>query len=455
MKVKRIISTVLLCTFMFTLLFVFSGCKKEEVDKVDKVEQESVKGEEKDIKTQEPVEINVGHWLWRPDYADKVIAAFNEKYPNIKVNYEFMEYEQYVNKLKINLASGGGFDVFVTQSGALLESTKSYCEPLTQYVEKSLGSNWKDKFIDESLDSVIFEEGVVGIPDSVSFAGMLYVNVDKMNEYSLEPPKTYEQLKLFAQTLRDNGDLPLMIGAKDQWIILDLFNVIANDIAPGKIYMADRGEIPWTDNDLIKAFEAWKKLFDDKIFQDGTVGVPQYPTVAEMYWQKGKGGALFDGDWAVGTFTVTDESWSEPANKYKQMVMPFPDMSGDGNPCPVSFTPGHIWSINSNSTTEKKEAAWKLINWYIAEEGISLMNSKEIGVVLKPAFKDIEVTFESDRENFKNCMNDIMSFSQNVGGDRELTNPDVKKVLGEVLQEIAVGMDPVKGAKKVQDAAAK
>lgn len=455
MKTKRLTSMLLVLVFAFMIVLAGCGSKQPQdttsaaatqEEKKEETQTEEVKKEEK------PVEISIGHWLWKPEFLPYLSKAFNAKYPNITFSNEYMKYEDYVNKLKVNLASGSAWDIFVTQAGALLESSKSYCEPLAPLCEKEWGADWKNKFYADSMKPVdAVSNEAIGLPDSMGFAGMLFVNMTKMKKYNMQPPKTYEELKVFAKTLRDNKDLPIVIGAKDTWIDIDLFTVIANDIAPGKIYKADKGELQWTDPDIVKALEAWQGLFTDKVLQDGALGVPQYMTVAEMYWKQLQGGAIFDGDWTLGIFTV--EEWKKYSNRDEYQAIPFPDMNGDGKPSPVSFSPGSIWSINKASSPEKKEAAWKFLKWYIAEEGLKVMTSKEVGMTYNPAFKDVKIVYENDSANFKACAQNIMDMASNVGGDRELSNADVKKTLGEVLQEIAAGLKPADGAAKLQKVA--
>lgn len=48
---------------------------------------------------------------WNPGEGaaiDEVIAAFEEKNPDIKINHVYMPYSDHMQKLKVDLASGGG-----------------------------------------------------------------------------------------------------------------------------------------------------------------------------------------------------------------------------------------------------------------------------------------------------------------------------------------------------------
>lgn len=275
-------------------------------------------------------------------------------------------------------------------------------------------------------------------------------NKTKLEQYNLSVPQTYDELKQYCDLLRENGDLPLVIGGKDDWILTDMFLVVANDIAPGKVSKADAGEIEWTDPDIVKAFEQWKKMFDDGIFQDGCLGVPQYPGASELFWLNGKGGMLAEGDWSIGTFP--NEDMAEAANKDEYTMAPMPDMNGDGKVAGPVYTSGVLYAINKDISDEKKAAAWDYIKWFIGEEGQVVMNGPEIGYASTPAFKDVTIERQSEYSNYINCMADIEKTLPLVSGPRNLNNINAKAALGEVLQELGTGMSPEEAAKKVQAA---
>ncbi|MFR6328717.1 MAG: extracellular solute-binding protein [Eisenbergiella sp.] len=81
---------------------------------------------------------------------DEVIAAFEEKYPNIKVNHVYMPYTDHVEKLKIDLASGEGADVFGMQTGATIKEFRDFEMDLTscgRVLGRLEGSAWTSVWI--------------------------------------------------------------------------------------------------------------------------------------------------------------------------------------------------------------------------------------------------------------------------------------------------------------------
>jgi ABC-type glycerol-3-phosphate transport system substrate-binding protein len=104
-----------------------------------------------------------------------------------------------------------------------------------------------------------------------------------LEKYGLKTPTSRAELAEAAKVLRDAGQYPLCIGAKDDWINLDVWMNIANGVSSEKLYKAIAGEVAFTDADLVKSFEIWKGLFDDGIFQDGALGVNMYTDTTDLF----------------------------------------------------------------------------------------------------------------------------------------------------------------------------
>lgn len=111
------------------------------------------------------------------------------------------------------------------------------------------------------------------VPLGLSYAGYVWANMSYFDKYNLELPTNYDELKEVCQTFRDNGEYPLVIGAKDSWINIDTWMNIAADINTEKLYSAIEGETPFTDEDLVQSFQIWQNCFTDSVFQDGALGM--------------------------------------------------------------------------------------------------------------------------------------------------------------------------------------
>lgn len=165
--------------------------------------------------TQEQVTINFQTWNPGEGAAiDEVIAAFEEKYPNIKVNHVYMPYTDHVEKLKIDLASGEGADVFGMQTGATIKEFRDFEMDLTPYAENSWGADWQSQYMDFCMELLNEDGHYYGLPLGLTYAGFTWADVNMLKEYGLEVPGSYDDLKECARVLRENGQYPLTIGVK-------------------------------------------------------------------------------------------------------------------------------------------------------------------------------------------------------------------------------------------------
>ena len=390
-----------------------------------------------------PVTISVGGWGWLDTWVPIFQRELSKTHPNITIAFERMEYADYINKLRVNLSAGTAWDLIQLQSGSLLDTASEFILPLDSFAEQTWGADWKNEFMAGIPEMGLIDGKLMGVPDTVSYAGMLLFNKTRMDSLGLSIPKNYEELKNVADTARSAGSLPVVIGAQDAWISIDIFTVISNDLAPGKLIRANDGEIPWDDPDIIRAFAAWKGLFDDGIFQDGALGVPHYMTAYELFWNNRQGMAITEGDWALGDLNNPDYSNDE------YVLTAFPDMNGDGEPCPAVYTAGILYGINKNLDETKVEACWNFIDWMVAKEGIRVVNTPEGGAMTTPAFKSQLLAREGDSPIFEKCYAELMEIGKRAGSPRELSDADIKTVLGEVLQELGVGLSPEAAAAKL------
>ena len=117
----------------------------------------------------------------------------------------------------------------------------------------------------------------------MSAAGALWYNQTIFDKYNLSVPTNWEEWISVSNTLRENGEIGFMHGAKDSWVNYDLFIGIANELDPGVIYEAEAGTASWTHESLVKAMTLWGEMFiTNGIMQDGALGNSQYPDIIRL-----------------------------------------------------------------------------------------------------------------------------------------------------------------------------
>lgn len=377
---------------------------------------------------------------WNPgdeEYTHAMLEKFEEEHPDIQIDYTFMPYTDHVEKLKVDLSAGDAADVYGVQTGAMYKEFRDFEEDLTPYLVKEYGDDWASNYNEYAMSLLKGDDGeYYAVPLGLSYAGYVWANMKYFDKYGLELPTNYDELKEVCKTFRDNGEYPLVIGAKDSWINIDTWMNIAADINTEKLYSAIEGETPFTDEDLVQSFQIWQNCFTDGVFQDGALGVGMYTDSTDMYQKEGSVPMILNGSWSLGVYMDSDEQSQEVYNgegaNHKIFLM---DWNNDGKIAPVEEAVDVSLAINNQSKV--KDAAWTFVDWMIHEGADTLVNGQ---LQYMPARNDMELNVEGLNENgTENLEYCVEQGKNNVGGYREMAYAELKETISNELTELALG----------------
>lgn len=377
---------------------------------------------------------------WNPgdeEYTHAMLKKFEEEHPDIQIDYTFMPYTDHVEKLKVDLSAGDAADVYGVQTGAMYKEFRDFEEDLTPYLVKEYGDDWASNYNEYAMSLLKGDDGeYYAVPLGLSYAGYVWANMKYFDKYGLELPTNYDELKEVCKTFRDNGEYPLVIGAKDSWINIDTWMNIAADINTEKLYSAIEGETPFTDEDLVQSFQIWQNCFTDGVFQDGALGVGMYTDSTDMYQKEGSVPMILNGSWSLGAYMDSDEQSQEVYNgegaNHKIFLM---DWNNDGKIAPVEEAVDVSLAINNQSKV--KDAAWTFVDWMIHEGADTLVNGQ---LQYMPARNDMELNVEGLNENgTENLEYCVEQGKNNVGGYREMAYAELKETISNELTELALG----------------
>lgn len=391
---------------------------------------------------------------WNPgteEYVGEMIDKFEEEHPDIEVQHIYMPYTDHVEKLKVDLSAGDAADVFGVQTGAMYKEFRDFEEDLTPYLVKEYGDDWASNYNEYAMSLLKGDDGeYYAVPLGLSYAGYVWANMKYFDKYGLELPTNYDELKEVCKTFRDNGEYPLVIGAKDSWINIDTWMNIAADINTEKLYSAIECETPFTDEDLVQSFQIWQNCFTDGVFQDGALGVGMYTDSTDMYQKEGSVPMILNGSWSLGAYMDSDEQSQEVYNgegaNHKIFLM---DWNNDGKIAPVEEAVDVSLAINNQSKV--KDAAWTFVDWMLHEGADFLINGH---LQYMPARNDMELNVEGLNENgAENLEYCVEQGKDNVGGYREMAYAELKETIINELTELALGdVTPEEAAKTIEAA---
>ncbi len=281
-------------------------------------------------------------WGWTPDAtnAEKLIAAFNEEYPDIKVEFVSKPIDSYDSVLSPAITSSDGPDVFNVAPGSAnggVQTFEAGAIDLTDAVEGALGSDWKDKLAPAGVEGLTVGDKLVGLSAGAVYSGGLWINQDIFDEYGLEAPTDLASWKDVCATLEAGGKGCFVQGA-GQWAFdMDTFEAIMENVEPGAYVKASKGEMDYTDDAFLTGMKIWKSLFDEGIMQEGAVGLQQYPD-ANNAFMSGQYAMIMMGTWYT-QYAVKDS-----------MVAAM-EAAGVGSPDPITITPVEFPDLAGTGTT--------------------------------------------------------------------------------------------------------
>lgn len=256
----------------------------------------------------------------------KVLDAFEVKYPNVKVKYTSAG-DNTATVLSTAVEGGSPPDVAaIAQPGLVKEfEEKGALKPLA-YAKDTIGIQYPEDFvklgtIKSALYSFVFK---------AANKSTIWYNVKSFEDAGVTPPTTWEEFLASSKTLGESGTPAYSIGGADGWTLTDLFeNIYLRQAGAEKYDQLTNHEIPWTDESVKTALTAMGDIFKDKDnLVGGTDGALQteFPkSVENVFVDPAKGAQIIEGDFVPGVV----KSKLEPVTGYNQFA--FPSIGGSGN----------------------------------------------------------------------------------------------------------------------------
>ena len=396
---------------------------------------------------QSPNETTLTFRTWSPgpgDGWDAAMALWDAKNTGIKVELQQFAYSDHLSSLKVNLASGEGPDMMGLQTGATIEEFKEFCLDVVPRARQAWGSNWESKWFAPPMAMIKGNlDSYYGLPLGSNYAGHIWANMTYFNKYNLKVPTNYNELLAVTRTFRANGELPLLIGAKDDWINLDMFINIAADIDGRKFYDAVEGRSTFTDPVIIQALTIWKSLFDEGIFQDGALGVNMYSDTTSIFEEEKLAPMICNGAWVVNGIDVFAQGTALDVFTI--------DWNNDGKPASVAPNVEVVMSVNKN--TRHMEETWQYYSWFVTE---GIKTYIDYYITYLPALVDHVL----DASKFSTEMQKNLAKILEIGATRaafyrEISFPRLKQTLADQLKAVALGESTPQRAAEIIEAASR
>ena len=310
------------------------------------------------------VEIRASYWgdAKRFELYDAIIKEFEKVHTNISVIREPISWNDYWDKLTVQIAGGNASDFLCMHPQYAADYIpRGVMEPLDKYVAD--GTISLDGWAQGTIDTGKYNGILYMLAMGVTYNGAI-VNTGVFKELNIAPPEfawSWDDAKRIGLQVRAAFDAK---GIKDSWMLADISTNIMNfryyNRTFGREVYDEKGNINCTQEDVERWFTMFKEFRDLGIIPDGATSTEFARTTLED--------SLFARDRALIV-------WN-PANQYWQYCTTFPTkevalirMAGSkGQPYPTEWPQGAHYGVYSGTTNEKKLAAAQLVNFWLNDE---------------------------------------------------------------------------------------
>jgi raffinose/stachyose/melibiose transport system substrate-binding protein len=305
-----------------------------------------------------------------PAYAghNAVVEAFEEAYPNIKLDIEYATGEAFHQKFQAMAASRKIPDIFTCYGGA----RTAYIQDPGLVLDLNDTDYLTDEFKSQFKPVTFKAQGENGelwmIPPTLAVCHVVFANKAILDELGLEYPKTFEEMIAQVPTIRAAGYYPISMGNKDQWVVNSWLLSLLVDRTGGPEWFMDaaKGEngAKFTDPAFVKTLEIIQTMCEEDLFSPGVNQMGNGEADQEFY--QGKSVYLIDAGWRSGG--MDSQLPTEFTENIEMHV--FPAIEGEVRSNTSTAVTGEGFGIASAiKDTEKADAAWKFISFYTGEEG--------------------------------------------------------------------------------------
>lgn len=230
---------------------------------------------------------------------DYAVAELAKAYPHVHLELEVQAQDD-GQKLQTYAATGDLPDIFQVQLAQINTFKESgNITVLDDYLEST---GFMDKVVPSAKNLVWNEDGhAYAFPYAGNEVVLLYYNKAIFEQYGVTVPETMDDLKAAIKVFNDNDVIPLSIFAKEKWITVALYDMIATRFTPEGIKALNNGEAMASDAPYADAAMLLEELVSMGLVAESAT-TTNYDQAASLFYE-GKAAMFLNGHWEIQAST--------------------------------------------------------------------------------------------------------------------------------------------------------
>ncbi len=230
--------------------------------------------------------------------------TFKEANPNVSIEYQFTDSNNYEEKLTTLMAGEELPDVFLTKGdmlGTLADA--GLIQSLDQYVQAD--AEWAASYAEGVFSDCTYDGKEWGVPFQMQANCIGVYNEEIFKECGVENwPETWDELLDACDKIAAKGYTPIAMGNKDQWLAESaVFNTYAYKYVGGDWFdsLKNNQGAKFTDEKFVEALTGFQEIAAAGYLNSDVNSINQ-DEMYSLYYNK-QAAMFFNGAWAIGTIT--------------------------------------------------------------------------------------------------------------------------------------------------------
>ncbi len=363
-------------------------------------------------------------WSWRvEDKAayDKIFDAYEASHEGVTVEFKPFKATEYNKILATGLAGSDGPDVPQVRSYGQLQATVAAGSlvPLDDTVDLS---SWDENVVASAKGKA---DGKIYSVPLARQATVLFYNKKLLSDNGIEVPTTWDQFIAASDKLLGAGVTPLAVGAKDDWTLPIVHEVLGGARFGGAEFQQAvlSGEKDFTDPDWVASVDVLSQL--EKYMPKNVTGVAV--TDAMTLFTSGQA-AMYPG----GSYDLATLQKGNPDLELGILQVPPPTGSPAGSQGTTAGWADGNFAVNSKSPDQ--EAALELVKWMATPEFGQLVADEVKQISAVPGVTYSDPVLKQVSENYESNGSPYLLLT-----DFRYGTPTGTDLLGKGVQEMFLG----------------
>jgi raffinose/stachyose/melibiose transport system substrate-binding protein len=214
-------------------------------------------------------------------FTNDLVKGFEKAHPTIKVKVDLRPGgTDGDNLIKTRLSTGSMDDVFMYNSGSLLQAL----HPDSQLVNLA-DQPWAKNVTSDFKNAVSTSKGMYGAPWGTTFDGGIMYNKKVYSKLGLSVPTTWKQFISNSEKIKAAGITPVLVSYGDTWtsqlfVLADFANVSAQQ--PDWATKYTKNKEKYSNPPALAGFQETQQIFQDKLMNDDYASLTNVNALKEL-----------------------------------------------------------------------------------------------------------------------------------------------------------------------------